>query len=133
MNNILTFLATRENIAIMILLLCVVPILILMVIAIIIAIRRSIRVNKERNLNIQGEEIDLEQQKLFFNAYGGKDNVLDVIKEMNRITVRVEDMDLVNSEELKNLGATGVLLVGDSVKSSFGDRASYVYNLIEKK
>ena len=51
---------------------------------------------------------------------------------MNRITVSVKDIEKVNGERLKELGATGVLLVGDLVKASFSDRAKYVHKLMEK-
>ena len=34
-------------------------------------------------------------------------------------------------EKLKELGAQNVLLIGDEVRSSFGDRAEYVYNLLK--
>ena len=43
-----------------------------------------------------------------------------------------EDIEKVDGERLKELGATGVLLVGDLVKASFSDRAKYVHKLMEK-
>ena len=51
---------------------------------------------------------------------------------MSRITVKVLDTEKVNGERLKELGATGVLIVGDLIKASYSDRAKYVYKLMEK-
>ncbi len=51
---------------------------------------------------------------------------------MNRVTVKTSDINKVDGSRLKELGATGVLLVGDLVKASFGDRAKYIYKLMEK-
>ena len=67
----------------------------------------------------------------FLNAYGGSDNVLEVAIERQKITVKVKDIDKVQGEELKNLGASGVLLIGNEVRASFSDRAQYVYDLIK--
>ena len=84
------------------------------------------------NEKLLSEEKDLEQRKIFFDAYGGEENVNSVSLEMNRITVSVKDIEKVDGERLKELGATGVLLVGDLVKASFSDRAKYVHKLMEK-
>jgi phosphotransferase system IIB component len=65
--------------------------------------------------------------------FGGEDNIEDVSLQMSRVSVIVKAMDKVKTEELKEMGATGVLLVGNVVKCSFGDRAPYIYKLLEKK
>lgn len=123
---------SNQDIAIILLLVCVIPVLILMVVAIIVAIRKNIKQSKQRFENVEEQEIDLEQKKLFIEAFGGDDNILEVSKDMSRLNVKVLNIDKVRSEEIKSLGATGVLLVGDTVKASFGDRISYVYKIMEK-
>lgn len=133
MEHIIFLLTTKERAAVIVLLLCIIPIFILMITSIVIAIRRSKKVKNERKERIDLEEVDLVQKNIFILAYGGDDNILEVKKEMNRITVTVVNIDLVQNEELQNLGATGVLLVGNQVKASFGDRSPYVYKLIEKE
>lgn len=50
---------------------------------------------------------------------------------MNRIIVNVKDIELVDAEKIKELGATGVLLAGNTVKCGFGDKAKYVYELMK--
>ena len=51
---------------------------------------------------------------------------------MSRVSVAVKDLEKVKTEELKEMGATGVLLVGNVVKCSFGDRAPYIYKLLNE-
>jgi phosphotransferase system IIB component len=52
--------------------------------------------------------------------------------QMSRISVTVNDLEKVEVEKLKEMGASGILLVDNIVKCSFGDRASYIYNLLKK-
>lgn len=76
-------------------------------------------------------EVDLVQKELFEQAYGGKENILTVANEMSRIIVEVKDLDLVKPESLKELGATGVLIAGNTIKASFQERAKNVYYLLK--
>ncbi len=115
--------------AYIILAIAIIPIIGLMVYAIIVALRRSSKTQKQREKEIS-ESSDDTQIELFMNVYGGKDNIKDVKREMGRISVEVENIEKVDVEELKNLGATGILLVGNVVKSAFGDRAPYIYNIL---
>jgi len=115
--------------AYIILAIAIIPIIGLMVYAIIVALRRSLKTQKQREKEIS-ESSDDTQIELFMNVYGGKDNIKDVKREMGRISVEVENIEKVDVEELKNLGATGILLVGNVVKSAFGDRAPYIYNIL---
>ncbi|HHX00669.1 MAG TPA: PTS transporter subunit EIIB [Acholeplasmataceae bacterium] len=115
--------------AYIILAIAIIPIIGLMVYAIIVALRRSSKMQKQREKEIS-ESSDDTQIELFMNVYGGKDNIKDVKREMGRISVEVENIEKVDVEELKNLGATGILLVGNVVKSAFGDRAPYIYNIL---
>ena len=61
----------------------------------------------------------------------GEGNIEKVEVEMSRLTVSVKDIDIVKAEELKNLGANGVLLVGNKVKCSFSENAEEIYNLLK--
>jgi phosphotransferase system IIB component len=81
-------------------------------------------------MQIQGPK-DLEQQKVFYEAYGSLENIKSIRKEARRVIVKVKDLDKVNLEKLTELGATGVLVVADEVRASYSDRADYVYNLIK--
>lgn len=121
----------EEIIALILLLVCIVPILLLAVFAIFKTINSKSKLAKKHELNIENEPKDFEQQKTFYNAYGGKENIIDITLTISRITVKVKNIEKVNGEELKSLGATGVLFVGDEVKCSFGDQAPYIYEMIK--
>lgn len=125
MNNI--FLVNET----LVFLLLIIPIAIILILVVVAAI---LRFKNYRDLNksaAKSSEIDLKQQEIFFEAYGGKDNILSTSHELSRITVEVQDIDLVNLESVQALGAKGVLVMGNTVKASFGDRASYVYNILK--
>lgn len=122
----------RQTITLMLLAICVIPIAVLVVFAIFKLVRNRRQLRKAHNEIEEAEGVDLEQRMIFYEAYGGEENILEIKLEMNRITVTVQDIDKVNGERLKELGATGVLLVGNLVKASYSDRAKYVYKLMEK-
>ncbi|HNZ77855.1 MAG TPA: PTS transporter subunit EIIB [Bacilli bacterium] len=121
----------EEIIALILLLVCIVPILLLSVFAIFKTINNKSKLAKKHELNIENEPKDLEQQKIFYNAYGGKENIIEISLKVSRITVKVRNIEKVNGEELKALGATGVLFTGDEVKCSFSDQAPYIYEMIK--
>ena len=106
---------------------CVLPIGALIIFTVIKTI-----INAKKSFSKQeNEEVSLEQRLVFQEAYGGENNIKNVNIEMSRIIVDVEDIALVSGEKLQELGASGVLLVGNTVKCSFGDRAKNVYNIIK--
>ena len=118
---------STETLALILLGICVLPIgalIIFTVVKTIINAKKSFS-KKENN------EVSLEQRLVFQEAYGGENNIKNVNIEMNRVIVDVEDIELVNGEKLQELGATGVLLVGNTVKCGFGDRAKNIYNIIK--
>jgi glucose-like phosphotransferase system IIB component len=124
-------LLTNDDIALIILGICILPILILMVYAIIVALRKNKIRSREREEAIRTSEDD-SQRQLFQDLFGGKDNIETVAVQMSRVSVAVKDLEKVKTEELKEMGATGVLLVGNVVKCSFGDRAPYIYKLLNE-
>ena len=124
---------TNQEWALLLLAICIVPIAILCIFAIIKAIKNRKMKDKKEKEALENEPVDIDQRKIFYEAYGGEDNVLEVTQEMSRITVKVKDIEKVNGERLKELGASGVLLVGDLVKASYSDRSKYVYKLIMEK
>lgn len=116
----------RQIVTITLLLCCVIPIGILIIVATILRIKNS---NKEI---VNEKVIDENQVPMFLEAYGSKDNIEKVIQERSKIIATLKDVTLVNGEKLKDLGAKGVLIVGNEVRAQFGDRASYVYDILTK-
>lgn len=98
----------------------------LMIAAIIVRVVKVAKLNKKTS-----GEIDLEQQKIFLEAYGGKDNIVSVNNEMSRVIVEVKDLNLADPQKLKELGATGVLISGNVIKASFQERASFIAELLK--
>lgn len=122
------FLLSTEQVTLILLGVCLLPIAAVIVFALI----KTIKFAKKKQSFIEEEsENTIEQKAVFYEAYGGESNVKEIVNEMSRITVTVEDIDLVNTEKLKELGATGILLVGNQVKCGFGDRAKNIYNIMK--
>ncbi|HHU20974.1 MAG TPA: hypothetical protein GXZ51_00820 [Acholeplasma sp.] len=117
--------------ALIIILVCIIPVAFLIIMAIINTIRLTKKRKAARLEALKDQPLDEEQQKIFYEAYGSIENIKSVRKEARRVIVKVSDLDKVNLEKLQELGATGVLVVADEVRASFSDRADYVYNLIK--
>jgi len=118
---------SNETLALILLAVCVLPIAVLIVFAIV----KMILSYKNTTKKITEGAVDEEQREMFLNAFGGKENIISISNEMNRVIVETNDITLVDGEKLQQLGATGVLFVGSTVKCGFGDRAKYVYDLIK--
>lgn len=82
------------------------------------------------------EEVSLNNHELAIlvtNALGGKDNLISIDACITRLRLEVKDTALVNDEELKRLGAAGVLKVGkNGVQAIFGAKAQFIANDIKK-
>lgn len=122
---------SNETLALILLAICVLPIVALIVMALVKLIVNYKKANDKYKENIAGLEKDENQREIFYESFGGEDNVTSVNNEMNRIIVNVKDIELVDAEKIKELGATGVLLAGNTVKCGFGDKAKYVYELMK--
>lgn len=57
-------------------------------------------------------------------ALGGKENITKLDACISRLRVGVKDVNQVDEEKLKALGASGVLRVGDGVQAVFGTKSS---------
>ena len=95
----------------------IVPVCLIVILAIIAFI---IRLTKTIKLNRKGKKLPLVSDDLLL-AYGGKENIEKVSKEMTRLTVEVIDLEKVNPEAIKELGAKNVLIMGNQVKSTYED------------
>lgn len=121
-----------SELALLLLAICIVPIAVLIILAIIIRTKKSIAKSKQIASDVEHLEKDLNQRKIFYDAYGGEENVTSFDIERNKISVKVVDVTKVDGEALKNLGANGVLIIGEEVRCSYGDRAQYIYELLQR-
>lgn len=56
-------------------------------------------------------------------AFGGKDNITNLDACITRLRVSVADVELVDKEQLKHLGAAGVIVVSGGVQAIFGTKS----------
>lgn len=105
----------------------IVPIFVLLIVAFIIALVKRIKMAAKYK---KGSYVNEELKSNLLEAYG-IDNIENVEVEMSRLTVTVKDVEKVNADCLKQLGANGVLLVGNKVKCSFGEKAEEIYKLLK--
>lgn len=64
-----------------------------------------------------------EMAKELVRAFGGRSNIASLDACITRLRVSVNDMSRVSKARLKQLGATGVLEVGNSTQAIFGPRS----------
>ena len=96
----------------------IVPVCLIVILAIVAFI---IRLTKTIKLNRKGKKQQPIVSDDLLLAYGGKENIEAVSKEMTRLTVEVVDLEKVNPEKIKELGAKNVLIMGNQVKSTYED------------
>lgn len=101
----------------------------LLIVAAVIAFVKRIKMARKYNHKKAGS-FDTELKAALIDAFGN-DNIESVQVEMSRLTITVKDIDLVNADLLKELGANGVLLMGNKVKCSFGEKAKEIYELLK--
>lgn len=84
------------------------------------------------NLKTPGREDEVVEQSTATGSelaqdilvgFGGSQNIKHLDACITRLRVEVKDKNLVNKEELKRLGAAGVLEVGNNVQAIFGPRS----------
>lgn len=90
------------------------------------------------NLMTPGREETVEEVSTFdgnelavsvLEALGGKENLVSLDACITRLRVGVKDTTLVKNQDLKKLGASGVLKVGEnSVQAIFGAKAQFICN-----
>ncbi|MBC5637743.1 PTS transporter subunit EIIC [Ornithinibacillus sp. BX22] len=78
----------------------------------------------EETTESKGEAGDLAYNVL--EAMGGQGNIAHLDACITRLRVSVNDIGNVNKDELKNLGAAGVLEVGDNIQAIFGPRSEII-------
>lgn len=85
--------------------------------------------DEEEPLSLDGHELAV----LTLDALGGKDNIKSVEACITRLRLEVVDTAKVKDSELKKLGATGVLKVGQNgVQAIFGAKAQFIANDLKK-
>lgn len=87
--------------------------------------------NDEKGKQKAGKSNEIvEKAPLVLAALGGEENIVSVDACITRLRVEVKDKSKVNKPELKNLGAAGVMEVGNGIQAIFGVKADRYKNAI---
>ncbi|EPY2271838.1 glucose-specific PTS transporter subunit IIBC [Clostridium sporogenes] len=94
------------------------------------------------NLKTPGREADSGSESVNYSsegslaakvleALGGKENLANLDACITRLRVSVNSIDKVNKEELKSLGASGVMVVGNNIQAIFGPKSDQLKEQIK--
>lgn len=98
---------------------CLLPILILSIIVMIkLAHKHRINMRKLKQIEKENKPKKGKNNKVtYLNYFGGEANILEVSKNLSRVTVKVNDIKLVDLQALKNEGI-GIMITGNVIKCS---------------
>lgn len=85
--------------------------------------------NENERSQAKGKSTDLAYNVL--EAMGGQANITHLDACITRLRVSVKSIKNVNKDELKQLGASGVLEVGDNIQAIFGPRSEIIKGQIQ--
>ena len=87
---------------------------------------------KEENKGTKGAKNEIQEKApAVLAALGGEENIVSVDACITRLRVEVKDKANVNKDELKALGAAGVVEVGNGIQAIFGAKADAYKNEIK--
>ncbi|MGL5069488.1 MAG: glucose-specific PTS transporter subunit IIBC [Sarcina sp.] len=86
--------------------------------------------DEELNVDINTNSNDLARSVL--EALGGAENIKTLEACITRLRVIVDDVDKVNKERLKFLGAAGVMQVGSNIQAIFGPKSDNLKTQIKE-
>lgn len=78
------------------------------------------------------KESTSSQAALILEALGGKDNIVKLDACISRLRVGVKEIDKVDENRLKALGAAGVIKKGDGIQAVFGTKSSIIKEEIQE-
>ncbi len=94
--------------------------------------------NKAKNISSKtnnkievSKVIDFDIKKLI-SALGGKSNILEINSTISNLKVKVNSIESVDVNGIKNLGAVGTLKNMDIITILFGDNSPYIAELLKK-
>ncbi len=87
---------------------------------------------KEENKGAKGAKNEIQEKApAVLEALGGEENIVSVDACITRLRVEVKDKANVNKDQLKALGAAGVVEVGNGIQAIFGAKADAYKNEIK--
>lgn len=86
--------------------------------------------NENEEIKVTTKSSIKDEAKLVVDALGGIDNIEDVDACITRLRVSIKDVEKVNKEALRKIGAAGVLDVKGGIQAVFGAKAILYKNAI---
>ncbi|MEF3092408.1 glucose PTS transporter subunit EIIB [Raoultella sp. WB_B2P2-3] len=76
---------------------------------------------------------DMEKQQVqsLISAFGGEENIVNVDACITRLRVTVNNLAVVDSQALQQLGALGVIILGQQVHAIFGKQSDTLRQLLD--
>ena len=87
---------------------------------------------REENKNTVFFRNNIEIAPYIVEALGGKNNIKNLDACITRLRITVLEISKVNEENLKNLGAAGVVISGSGVQAVFGTRSENIKTAIDE-
>lgn len=104
---------------------------VLAIIFIVVVAYVFIQVNKNKKPKLRTDlPIDLN---LLIGAFGGLDNLKEVVGSPSKVTVFLKDVDLVKVRDLTDLGASGVVQSNDKLTAIFGSFSPLIAEELRKR
>ena len=80
-------------------------------------------------IKMSRKDFAIEINKLI-QCLGGKDNIIDSEVNMSRLKVTLKNMDIVDKEGIKSLGAKGIVEIDNQLKIIFGTNSKQLKKYI---
>lgn len=81
---------------------------------------------------MEEEEQPKASLRTIINALGGADNILDLNACLTRLRISVKKPELVDKLRLEQLGAKGVVVVGNGIQVVYGTKAESLRRLLQR-
>lgn len=79
---------------------------------------RFVKKQQETKVTVSDELVEK-----FLQLLGGKDNIISVSYEHSRLKVELNNINLIDVQEIKNLGASGIFIAGNKLQAIIGNNA----------
>ncbi len=81
-------------------------------------------------LKLNKKDVKLDMNKLI-DYLGGKDNIIDTETNLSRFIVTLKNMNIVDKEAIKNLGARGIVEMDNKLKIILGSDSKQLKKYID--
>ncbi len=104
---------------------------VVVIVAAVIIILRVIKHNKIKKSNEEADQIVNEKAKEVSDSFGGKENIVSIQSSGSRVTVLVENPDIVNRDEINN-SLENVMFMGKKIVFVIGSKSETFKELLEE-